>query len=207
LPPSCFPLHQTPHERVAGGTTIDVGMSGATKRPVPAPAPTLEPDSKRRLLARIQRASGLRDLGDLLRGRVQSPQLSLQILGRVLLHAALVGAAAGLVGSLFVAGLDLVQRRVLEGLTGYLPLRAAGEATFEGIRPPPFRPWLLWIVPAVGALAGGAISVLAPETRGGGSDAIIEAFHRWGGKTRRRVPLVKMLASIFTLGFGGSGGR
>jgi len=207
LPLSRFPLHQAPDGRVAGGTTIDVGMSGATKRPVPAPAPTLEPDSKRRLLARIQRASGLRDLGELLRARVQSPQLSLQILGRVLLHAALVGAAAGLVGSLFVAGLDLVQRWVLEGLTGYLPLRAAGEATFEGTRPPPFRPWLLWVVPAVGALAGGAISVFAPETRGGGSDAIIEAFHRWDGKTRRRVPLVKMLASILTLGFGGSGGR
>jgi CIC family chloride channel protein len=173
----------------------------------PVPAGPLEAESKPRLQAPVKRAPGLRDLGGLLRARVQSPQLSLQLLGRVLLHAALVGAAAGLVGSLFVAGLDVVQRRVLEGITGYLPLRAAGEATFEGARPPPFRPWLLWIVPAIGALAGGAISIFAPETRGGGSDAIIEAFHKWDGKARRRVPLVKIVASILTLGFGGSGGR
>ena len=173
------------------------------------PLPDLLRETKRKLRGRLARAPGLGNLGDLLRARVQSPQLSLQLLGRVLLHAALVGAAAGLVGSLFVAGLDLVQRLVLEGGTGYLPLRAAGESTLgigEAV-PPPFRPSLLWLLPALGALAGGAISIFAPETRGGGSDAIIEAFHSGGGEVRRRVPLVKALASILTLGFGGSGGR
>jgi len=66
---------------------------------------------------------------------------------------------------------------------------------------------LLVAVPAIGAALGGLISTLAPETRGGGSDAIIEAFHHQSGAVRRRVPLVKVLASIATLGFGGSGGR
>jgi CIC family chloride channel protein len=70
-----------------------------------------------------------------------------------------------------------------------------------------WRPWILWVIPAIGALIGGAISTLAPETRGGGSDAIISAFHNEQGIVRRRVPLVKALSAIFCLGTGGSGGR
>src|SRR6516165_10669012 len=95
--------------------------------------------------------------------------IDFQILGRVLLHAALVGAAAGLMGSLFFAGVEAVQRIALEGWTGYVPLRAGGERLLgEMTRTPPFRPWLLLVVPAIGALAAGAISMwLAPETRGG----------------------------------------
>jgi CIC family chloride channel protein len=135
-------------------------------------------------------------------------QVAMQLLGRVLLHAALVGAAAGLVGSLFVAGLELTQMIFLERLAGYLPLRADGEQIVQSQFLAPFRPWLLWAVPAAGALAAGAISArFAPETRGGGSDSIIESFHKHDGVVRRRVPIVKAIASIFTLGFGGSGGR
>jgi CIC family chloride channel protein len=135
-------------------------------------------------------------------------QVAMQILGRVLLHAALVGAAAGLVGSLFVAGLELTQIVFLEHLGGYLPLRADGEQIVASQHVLTFRPWLLWALPALGALAAGVISTrFAPETRGGGSDAIIEAFHNQDGVVRRRVPIVKAIASIFTLGFGGSGGR
>jgi CIC family chloride channel protein len=135
-------------------------------------------------------------------------QIAMQLLGRVLLHAALVGAAAGLVGSLFVAGLELTQMLFLERLAGYLPLRADGEQIMKSQFLAPFRPWLLWVIPALGALAAGAISArFAPETRGGGSDSIIESFHKYDGVVRRRVPIVKAIASIFTLGFGGSGGR
>jgi CIC family chloride channel protein len=135
--------------------------------------------------------------------------IEFQILGRVLLHAALVGAAAGLMGSLFFAAVEGVQRIALEGWTGYLPLRAGGERLLgEMSKPPPFRPWLLVVVPAVGALISGALSAwLAPETRGGGSDAIIEAFHQKNGVVRKRVAFVKALVSALTLGSGGSGGR
>src|SRR6516165_9280588 len=101
-------------------------------------------------------------------GGARTP-IEFQILGRVLLHAALVGAAAGLMGSLFFAGVEGVQRIALEGWTGYVPLRAGGERLLgELTRPPPFHPWLLLGMPAVGALLAGAISMwLAPETRGG----------------------------------------
>jgi CIC family chloride channel protein len=153
--------------------------------------------ARRRLLA-------FRSLLDAARAPIE-----FQILGRVLLHSALVGAAAGLMGSLFYAGIEAMQRISLEKLTGYLPLRAGGELILHDMQqPPPFRPWILLVVPGLGALLGGAISYrLAPETRGGGSDAIIEAFHRKDGMVRKRVAFVKALVSVLTLGSGGSGGR
>jgi CIC family chloride channel protein len=130
----------------------------------------------------------------------------LRIVGRMLLHAAIVGVAAGLMGAAFFAALELVQRLILEDLGGYRPLRAHGETFLPEITNlGHFRPWLLALVPAVGALASGIISELAPETRGGGGDAMINAFHRQDGIVRKRVAWVKGLASIFTLSTGGFG--
>ena len=62
-----------------------------------------------------------------------------------------------------------------------------------------------WLVDS--ASCDSALARLAPETRGGGADAVIEAFHQNKGIVRRRVPFLKAIVSIFTLGFGGSGGR
>jgi CIC family chloride channel protein len=133
--------------------------------------------------------------------------LDLQILGRTLLHAAAIGAAAGLIGAIFFAMLEFLQRLLLERLCGYVILRAHGE-TFLGAEPAhPFRPLLLVFVPAAGALLGGLVTRLAPETRGGGGNQMIHAFHYQGGKVRRRVIGVKALASVLTLASGGAGGR
>jgi CIC family chloride channel protein len=56
------------------------------------------------------------------RGLVQllTPEqpLELQIVGRTLFHAALVGFGAGLMGVLFFAGAELVQNLLLEQLAG-----------------------------------------------------------------------------------------
>jgi len=153
--------------------------------------------------ARLRLLSLTRQLG------AAGAPLEFQILGRVLLRAALVGAAAGLLGSIFFAGLEAVQRIVLETWAGYIPMKAGGEQVLgEVTTVHPFRPWLLLVLPATGALLGGAISTwLAPETLGGGSDAIIEAFHQHRGLVRKRVAFVKGVVSILTLGTGGSGGR
>src|SRR6185436_5192874 len=125
----------------------------------------------------------------------------LRIVGRMLFHAAIVGVAAGLAGAAFFAALEVVQRLVLEDLGGYRPLRAHGETFLpELTEVTHFRPWLLALLPAAGALASGIISELAPETRGGGGDAMIDAFHRHDGIIRKRVTWVKTIASIFTLG-------
>jgi CIC family chloride channel protein len=139
--------------------------------------------------------------------RPSDEPFALQLLGRTLLHAALVGAAAGLAGAAFLAALEYAQRLVLEDLAGYVILRAHGETFVGAPRPTPFRPWLLALLPAAGAFLGGMVSQLAPETRGGGGDQMIQAFHRQGGVIRRRVAWVKGIAAILTLGGGGSGGR
>src|SRR4029079_4007370 len=73
--------------------------------------------------------------------------------------------------------------------------------------PSSFRPWLLLVLPAAGGLLCGLLPQLAPETRGGGGESMIEAFHHKGGVIRRRVIWVKALASLCTLATGGAGGR
>jgi CIC family chloride channel protein len=129
-----------------------------------------------------------------------------------LLHAALVGVLAGLVSVLFFAGLELLESLLLGKLVGHDRLRAAGDSAIDlfsiGPEHTKFRPWLLLVIPAVGALLGGVLTAkVAPEAQGGGGDAMIEAFHHRGGHIRKRVAWVKALASILTLGSGGSGGR
>jgi chloride channel protein, CIC family len=133
--------------------------------------------------------------------------LELQIVGRTLYHAALVGLGAGFLSVVFFAGSELVQNLVLERVAGYEPLRSAGERTWGSVSSTNAHLWLLVVIPALGALVAGLLTRFAPECRGGGGDATIEAFHENDGVIRRRVLWVKPLASIATLGSGGSGGR
>src|SRR5438067_8909904 len=112
--------------------------------------------------------------------------LELQIVGRTLLHAALVGLVAGVLGSAFLTALEHVQKWMLEDLCGYEPLRAAGETHYASPTGP-FRWWLLIFIPAIGGLLSGFVTRYAPETRGGGGDAAIDAFHNHNGVIRPRV--------------------
>jgi CIC family chloride channel protein len=147
-------------------------------------------------------------LRDLIKWIRPNEPLELQIAGRTLLHAALVGLGAGIVGCVFFAATDLLYGLLLERLAGYEPLHAHGEnvvAIAHGGGELHYL--LLAILPALGALVAGVITRFAPECRGGGGDAAIEAFHHGNGEIRRRVLFVKSAASIVTLGTGGSGGR
>jgi CIC family chloride channel protein len=137
----------------------------------------------------------------------ETAPLDLRIVGKMLFHAAVVGMGAGFAGALFFGALEYVQRFLLEDLAGYSVLRAHGETFAARQGPRVFRPWLLVLLPALGGLACGLLTRLAPEARGGGGDAMIEAFHHNGGIIRRRVIWIKALASLFTLGTGGAGGR
>ena len=137
----------------------------------------------------------------------QDSPIELRLLGRALLHAAAVGVAAGFIGAAFFAGLEIAQRFLLGALAGFEPLRARGE-TFLGPGPErTLNPFVLALLPALGALGSGILTTwLAPETSGGGGDAAIEAYHH-GGVIRRRVIPVKALAATLTLSTGGAGGR
>jgi len=133
--------------------------------------------------------------------------LDFRIVGRTLLHAAAVGVAAGIAGAGLFAGLELFQRVFLEQVAGYTPLRADGETITATVQTHVFRPWILVLLPALGGLACGLLARFAPEIAGGGGDAMIDAFHQRGGRIRPRVIGLKALASMFTLGTGGAGGR
>jgi len=137
----------------------------------------------------------------------EGPPLEMQMLGRTLLHAVLVGVAAGIAGAAFFAALEYVQRFLLEDLAGYRFLRAHGETFAASPNAAPFRWWLVALLPAVGGLLAGLVIRAAPECAGGGGDQMIHAFHHQGGVVRRSVIWVKALASVFTLGTGGAGGR
>lgn len=142
-----------------------------------------------------------------LRALTPSADLDLRILGRVLLQATVVGLTAGLITAAFSAGVELLQHGLLFELAGYTPLRAAGEGGAVG-QAPTFRPWLILLIPALGGLAAGWVAhKLAPETLGGGGNAAIRTFHRHEALARKRIPFVKTLTSILTLGTGGAGGR
>jgi len=135
--------------------------------------------------------------------------LDLRILGRVLLHAIVVGAGAGAVACVFYYALELVTQLAVDVLTGYQTLRASGELLDVGAHAPTTpRPWLLLFMPAVGALAAGyLVQRWAPECAGAGADATIRAFHQKVSEVRRRVMFVKPIATVLTLATGGSGGR
>lgn len=127
----------------------------------------------------------------------------------MLLHTTIVGVAAGLIGAFFFAAVEYLQYLFLESLAGYSVLRANGETLWTNLEPAAdeFRPWLLVLLPALGGLACGLLTRLAPETRGGGGNATIDSFHRDDGVIPHRVIWIRMLASFCTLGTGGAGGR
>jgi len=135
--------------------------------------------------------------------------LDLRLVGRTVLHAVLVGIAAGFIGAAFFWAIEHIMLVLLEDLAGYRPLRAHGEevAMPANHEPGAFLPVLLVVLPAVGGLLCGLVSRWVPEVKGGGADTTIAAFHEGGGIMRARIIWAKPLASLATLGTGGAGGR
>src|SRR5215470_1715037 len=70
------------------------------------------------------------------------------------------------------------------------------------------RRWIYLSLPAIGGLLSGLLVFRwAPEAEGHGTDEMIRAFHHQRGVIRARVPLIKGLATLVTLGTGGSAGK
>ncbi len=126
--------------------------------------------------------------------------------GRVVVCSPLVGIVAGFGAVGFLLALDFLIRHLLGDLLHFHMPPAA-----EGVARPityPFPWWLTLLIPTVGGLISGVIVFsFAPEAEGHGTDALIRAFHRGSGQIRSRVPLIKGVASIITIGSGGSAGQ
>jgi CIC family chloride channel protein len=125
--------------------------------------------------------------------------------GRFLAASAAIGVVSG-VGAIGFDLLFRVAQRLLLGGIGTFRPPASGVEGGPGFGPT--TPWLLPVSLVVGGiLAGLVVFGLAPEAEGHGTDAVLKAFHHLHGKIRRRVPIVKAVASAITIGSGGSAGR
>ncbi|MCH5372937.1 MAG: chloride channel protein, partial [Planctomycetes bacterium] len=127
--------------------------------------------------------------------------------GRLIWISPLVGLVAGLGGAAFFKLMDLTQSLLLGHIEGYYPPTAGAERAIHSPQMPTHW-WAVLLVPTLGGLiCGFLVYTFAPEAEGHGTDAMVRAFHRLGGRIRTRVPFVKSVASIITIGTGGSAGR
>jgi len=127
--------------------------------------------------------------------------------GRVIVYSALVGVVAGLGAAAFLYALKWFKEYALGQVEGYYP-PAAGTEHISHLPQMPVNWLAVLLVPAVGGIVCGCIVYFfAPEAEGHGTDAMVKVFHSLSGRIRGRVPLVKTLASIVTIGTGGSAGR
>ncbi len=130
---------------------------------------------------------------------------------RLLILAVLVGIVAGTGALAFYFATNGVEHLMLGQLGNFHPpLEGRPESSFTQFinqLSMPFR-WCLFLIPALGGIISGwLVYTYAPEAEGHGTDGAIEAFHRKGGTIRGRVPIIKTVASIVTIGTGGSAGR
>jgi CIC family chloride channel protein len=128
--------------------------------------------------------------------------------GKWVLASIAIGVLGGLAAIAFFELLQLTSSFLLGSLCRYYPPAPAGESTAGPSHTlVPLR-WLMVVMPALGGVVAGIlVFFFAPEAEGHGTDAVIDAFHQGRGHIRRRVPLVKAIASIITIGSGGSAGR
>jgi chloride channel protein, CIC family len=128
--------------------------------------------------------------------------------GRWILLGILVGVVSGLGASAFFYALEWVTHTAFDTLAHAPMASPAGEEIFAPGPPAEKNNWLFFILPVIGGLISGIlVYTFAPEAEGHGTDAMIDAFHNKRGVIRSRVPFVKSLATIATLGLGGSAGR
>ncbi len=142
------------------------------------------------------------------RYRLSSIAAKLTFLEKWLILGTVIGVLSSLFATFFYVLLEIMTSLTLKVMGAHTPLRGytdLGVAVIE------LRDAInvFLIIPAI--LGGALVSSLlvftfAPEAEGHGTDAAIRAFHKLAGILRARVPIIKAVASAFTIGSGGSGG-
>jgi CIC family chloride channel protein len=127
--------------------------------------------------------------------------------------AILIGVAAGGASIAFFEALQFAIEWFTHRLAGFHPPVPGGD-------PEPDRSgspgglygsswhYLIALVPALGGLLAGLIVRFAgSEAERGGTDAVLDAFHRRGGRFALKEPLVRAASAVMVIGSGGSVGR
>ena len=130
---------------------------------------------------------------------------------RWVLMAGMVGVLCGVAGGLFQATVDVVSWLVMHQAVG-LPAMLVVQRTEEQVAQNAVFPWVpaLLIIPvlfAAGCFVGWLGIRCTRMVLGGGTGLTVEAFHRGQGALSGKAGIWKFLASVMTLGSGGSGGR
>jgi CIC family chloride channel protein len=134
--------------------------------------------------------------------------LSIKKPNSIFFYALFVGVIAGIISSLFAWLLHVLEKFY----SSFHKFRAINELTFEKrisfIFQHPSSSLTIIFLPAFGGLiAGLIIYYFSRDSKGTGSDEMINAFHNKEGKINPSIPFFKSLATLFTLPTGGSGGK
>jgi CIC family chloride channel protein len=117
----------------------------------------------------------------------------------------LIGVVSGFGAILFNFLLQKGTQFFMKDLVALILPKELQEFSFFGV---PLHRWMILWIPALGGLLSGFLVFrFAPEAEGHGTDAMIESFHRKKGIIRKRVPIIKTIASAITIGSGGSAGK
>lgn len=127
--------------------------------------------------------------------------------GRWVFFGGAVGLLCGLASACFEVGTDMVSRLLLERLSGLPPIIAASHPAELHLSGAISLVALLGVMAGGGLLAGLIIMRWSPSARGGGTGVAVHAFHSERGVIPLATPWTKLVASIVSLGSGGSGGR
>lgn len=135
-------------------------------------------------------------------------KIFLQINTRTIyLYSFFIGIITGLVSTVFYKLIFICTRFTHETLS-HMPMTEPEALSSNNSLFDTPRHFIFFLLPIVGGLlAGFCTHYLAPETGGSGTETFLDAFHHKAGFLRKRTGFVKMLASLFTLSSGGSGGK
>ncbi len=116
-----------------------------------------------------------------------------------------IGVVSGFGAILFNFLLQKGTQFFMKDLTALLLPKEVRQVSLFGF---PLSRWMILWIPGLGGLLSGLLVFrFAPEAEGHGTDAMIETFHRKKGIVRKRVPIIKTIASAITIGSGGSAGK
>ncbi len=127
--------------------------------------------------------------------------------GKWFIYATLTGIAAGLGAIVFFTLLDLTSVILLNHTVGFPLTHPTNEQPLLAIIHKPFNKILFIIIATSGGFISGLIMhLVAEETKGGGTGEVIKSYHN-NLPVRTRVPFIKTIVSVISLGVGGAGGR